>query len=255
MAKYIFVFFILIFQLLCGFEKNENKLFIGKRYPLNLKLDSGWTMSYIKMDSNVKSNLKTPQIKTDPKINIAYLKYSEDLIGFNCENLDDALNSNLKNYFFGGMGKVSKKIDVDSVYFEPMGKIQSVAVFQRSINENYGNYNVSLDNLNGVLNTLYLGMGVGKQYFQESNIVDFSMSAGVKQELNRIDEDVKYKSRVLAEEEEKGDLKDKNSFSQEVGLNGAIGNPATGVSFYTGYKYFFSENESWKVTAGVSYIF
>ena len=255
MVKIFFLFFILVFQLLYSFEKNENKLFIGKRYPLNLKLDSGWTMSYIKMDSNLKNGLKTPQFKADPKVNIAYLKYSEDLIGFNCENLDDSLNSNLKNHFFGGMGKVSKKIDIDSIYFEPMGKLQSVAVFQRSINENYGNYNVSLDNLNGVLNTLYLGMGVGKQYFQESNIVDFSVSAGVKQELNRIDEDVKYKSRVLAEEEEKGDLKDKNSFSQEVGLNGAIGNPATGVSFYTGYKYFFSENESWKVTAGVSYIF
>ena len=253
--KIFFLFFVLVFQLLCGFEKNENKIFIGKRYPLNLKLDSGWTMSYIKMDTNLKSGLKTPQFKTDPKVNIAYLKYSEDLIGFNCQNLDDALNSNLKNHFFGGMGKVSKKIDIDSIYFEPMGKLQSVAVFQRSINENYGNYNVSLDNLNGVLNTLYLGMGVGKQYFQESNIVDFSVSAGVKQELNRIDEDVKYKSRVLAEEDEKGDLKDKNSFSQEVGFNGAIGNPTTGVSVYTGYKYFFSENESWKVTAGVSYIF
>lgn len=252
--RFIFLYFILIFQILSGFEKNENKIFIGKRYPLNLKLDSGWTMSYIKMDSNLKSNFKTPQMKTDPKVNIAYLKYSEDLIGFNCENLDDSLNSNLKNHFFGGMGKVSKKINLDSIYFEPMGKIQSMAVFQRSINENYGNYNVSLDNLNGVLNTLYLGMGVGKQYFQESNIVDFSMSAGVKQELNRIDEEVKYKVRVL-EQEEDSNLKDKNSFSKELGLNGAIGNQATGVSFYTGYKYFFSENESWKVTAGVSYIF
>ena len=211
-------------------------------------------MSYIKMDSNLKSNFKTPKMKTDPKVNIAYLKYSEDLIGFNCENLDDSLNSNLKNHFLGGMGKVSKKINLDSIYFEPMGKIQSMAVFQRSINENYGNYNVSLDNLNGVLNTLYLGMGVGKQYFQESNIVDVSMNAGVKQELNRIDEEVKYKARVL-EQEEDSNLKDKNSFSQELGLNGAIGNPTTGVSFYTGYKYFFSENESWKVTAGVSYIF
>lgn len=252
--RFIFLCFILIFQQLYSFEKNENKLFIGKRYPLNLKLDSGWTMSYIKMDTNLKSGLKTPQFKTDSKVNIAYLKYSEDLIGFNCQNLDDALNSNLKNHFFGGMGKVSKKIDIDSIYFEPMGKLQSVAVFQRSINENYGNYNVSLDNLNGVLNTLYLGMGVGKQYFQESHIVDFSMSAGVKQELNRIDEEVKYRAR-LSEENDDGDLKDKNSFSQELGLNGAIGNPATGVSFYTGYKYFFSENESWKVTAGVSYIF
>ncbi len=250
----IFLCFILTFQLLSGFEKNENKIFIGKRYPLNLKLDSGWTMSYIKMDSNLKSNFKTPKMKTDPKVNIAYLKYSEDLIGFNCENLGDSLNSNLKNHFFGGMGKVSKKINIDSIYFEPMGKIQSMAVFQRSINENYGNYNVSLDNLNGVLNTLYLGMGVGKQYFQESNIVDVSMNAGVKQELNRIDEEVKYRTRVL-EQEEDSNLKDKNSFSQELGLNGAIGNPTTGVSFYTGYKYFFSENESWKVTAGVSYIF
>lgn len=252
--KVFFLFFIVVFQLLYSFEKNENKLFIGKRYPLNLKLDSGWTMSYIKMDTNLKSGLKTPQFKTDSKVNIAYLKYSEDLIGFNCQNLDDALNSNLKNHFFGGMGKVSKKIDIDSIYFEPMGKLQSVAVFQRSINENYGNYNVNLDNLNGVLNTLYLGMGVGKQYFQESHIVDVSMSAGVKQELNRIDEEVKYRAR-LSEENDEGDLKDKNSFSQELGLNGAIGNPATGVSFYTGYKYFFSENESWKVTAGVSYIF
>ncbi|MGL5803410.1 MAG: autotransporter domain-containing protein, partial [Cetobacterium sp.] len=227
--KSFFLCFILIFQLLSGFEKNENKIFIGKRYPLNLKLDSGWTMSYIKMDSSLKSNLKTPKMKIDPKVNIAYLKYSEDLIGFNCENLDNSLNSNLKNHFFGGMGKVSKKINLDSIYFEPMGKIQSMAVFQRSINENYGNYNVSLDNLNGVLNTLYLGMGVGKQYFQESNIVDVSMNAGVKQDLNRIDEEVKYKARVL-EQEEDSNLKDKNSFSQELGLNGAIGNPTTGVS-------------------------
>lgn len=136
-------------------------------------------MSYIKMDSNLKSELKTPQFKMDPKINIAYLKYSEDLIGFNCKNLDDSLTSNLKNHFYGGVGKVSKKIELESIYFEPMGKLQSIAVFQRSIN----------------------------------HIFDFSVSAGVKQELNRVDEDIKYRARLL------------------------------------------EEDESWKVTAGVSYIF
>lgn len=210
-------------------------------------------MSYIKMDSNLKSELKTPQFKMDPKINIAYLKYSEDLIGFNCKNLDDSLTSNLKNHFYGGVGKVSKKIELESIYFEPMGKLQSIAVFQRSINQNYGDYNVSLDNLNGVLNTVYLGMGVGKQYFHENHIFDFSVSAGVKQELNRVDEDIKYRARLL--EEDGGEFKDENSFSHEMGFNGAIGNPTTGVSFYTGYKYFFTEDESWKVTVGVSYIF
>ncbi|MCQ8212069.1 autotransporter domain-containing protein [Cetobacterium somerae] len=255
MTRGIFLVFILFFQLLYGSDKKENKIFIGKRYPVNLSLDSGWTMSYIQMDTNLKSGLRTPKLKSDEKVNVAYLRYSEDLIGFSCENLNESLNSNLKNHFFGGVGKVSKKIKVDSLYLEPMGKIQSMAVFQRSINENYGNYNVSLDNLNGILNTFYLGMGVGKQYFQESHIVDFSMSAGVRQELNRIDEDVKNRMKSLVEESERGDLKDKNDFSQEFGLNGAIGNPATGVSFYTGYKYFFSEDESWKVTAGVSYIF
>ena len=107
--KSFFLCFILIFQLLSGFEKNENKIFIGKRYPLNLKLDSGWTMSYIKMDSNLKSNFKTPKMKTDPKVNIAYLKYSEDLIGFNCENLDDSLNSNLKNHFLVEWEKFLKR--------------------------------------------------------------------------------------------------------------------------------------------------
>lgn len=255
MLRGILLLFFLFFQLLFSFDKKENKIFIGKRYPVNLNLESGWTMSYIQMDSNLKSSLRTPQIKADQKVNVAYLKYSEDLIGFSCENLDESLNSNLRNHFVGGVGKVSKKIKVDSLYLEPMGKIQSMAIFQRSINENYGNYNVSLDNLNGILNTFYLGVGLGKQYFQESHIVDFSMSTGVRQDLNRIDEDVKNKARVLAQEEERGDLKDKNSFSQEFGLNGAIGNPATGVSFYTGYKYFFSDDESWKVTAGVSYIF
>jgi hypothetical protein len=245
----------LSFQLIIASQKN--KIFIGKRYPTNLKLDSGWTLSYVKMDTNLKSSLRTPQIgDIDEGVNVAYLKYSEDLIGFSCENLDDSLKSSLKNHFYGGMGKVSKKINVeDSIYIEPMGKLQSIAVFQRSINENYGNYNVSLDNLNGILNTLYLGMGVGKQYFQDSNIVDFSMSAGVKQDLNSIDEDIKYRNRVLTEENGGGNLKDKNDLSHEVGLSGAIGNPTTGVSFYTGYKYFFTEDNSWKVTAGVSYIF
>lgn len=255
MIRGVFLLFILFFQLIYGYGKKENKIFIGKRYPVNLSLDSGWTMSYIQMNSNLKSNLRAPQMKVDQKINMAYLKYSEDLIGFSCENLDESLNSNLRNHFFGGVGKVSKKINMDSIYLEPMGKIQSMAVFQRSINENYGNYNVSLENLNGILNTFYLGMGIGKQYFQESHILDFSVSAGVKQELNRVDENVKNRVKSLMAEDERGDLKDKNNFTQELGLNGAIGDPTTGVSFYTGYKYFFSENESWKVTAGVSYIF
>lgn len=254
MRRDMFFLFILFFQLLCGFDKKENKIFIGKRYPVNLNLDSGWTMSYIQMDSNLKSGLRTPKIKTDQKINLAYLKYNEDIIGFGCENLNESLTSNLSNHFLGGVGKISKKIKLDSLYLEPMGKIQSMAVFQRSINENYGNYNVSLDNLNGLLNTLYLGMGVGKQYFEENQIVDFSMNAGVRQELNKIDEDVKNRVRSSLEEED-GDLKDKNDFSQELGLNGAVGNPTTGVSFYTGYRYYFSENEAWKITAGVSYIF
>ena len=70
-----------------------------------------------------------------------------------------------------------------------------------------------------------------------------------------MDENVKNRVKSLMAEDERGDLKDKNNFTQELGLNGAIGDPTTGVSFYTGYKYFFSEDESWKVTAGVSYIF
>ena len=255
MLRIIFLLFILFSQSPLAFDKKDNKVFIGKKYPTNLSLDSGWTMSYIQMDNKLKGNIRMPQIKIDSNVNTAYLKYNEDIVGFGCENLDEYLNSNLRNHFLGGVGKVSKKIDMDSIYIEPMGKIQSVAVFQRSINENYGNYNVSLDNLNAILNTVYLGMGVGKQYFQENHIMDFSISAGVRQDLNKIDEDVKDRVKYLSEEENRGDLKDRNDLTQEFGINGAVGNPTTGVSFYTGYKYFFTQEESWKVTAGVSYIF
>ncbi|WP_432205386.1 autotransporter outer membrane beta-barrel domain-containing protein (plasmid) [Cetobacterium somerae] len=266
-----------------GYNQELNSLFIGKNYPLNSKLSTGWIFNYTHMYDKFKNDfgkrednlfqgtaylnysknnlnglgaiyLGYSKGDLDRNINFDYTLYNQKLTSVREKSFNESLNSKIKNYYLGGMGKLSKTFNWNNFYIEPIGKFQSMAIFQKHIDEHNGSYNLDLNKLDGFLNTFYLGGDLGKEFSVKKMGVKLSLVGYLKQDLNNIDKNVKFKVKSLGDEEGVISINNKNRFSQEVGVNLKVGELKTGLSVYTNYLYEFSKSDSWKVTAGISYI-
>lgn len=269
------------YENIIGHTDELNSFFIGKNYPIKESLSSGWILSYTRLNSRFKEDrgerkdnmfqgtgylnynkdelnafgsLFVGYSKGDLKrdVKLGYLEYSNDFSDITFESLDERLSSDIKNYYVGILGKVSKKYNFDTVYLEPVLKVESVGIFQKNINESNGTYNLNLDKLNGMLNSGYIGTDIGKIFQVGRGALDIAMSLGVKQELNSLDDYIKFKIDNIGGEVGEIDLKNRNRFSKEIGVKAEVGNLWNGLSFYGEYKYIFSEDNSWKVSGGVS---
>ena len=187
----------------------------------------------------------------DRNVQLGYLDYNEDFTDISFESLNESLSSDIKNYYVGALGKVSKKYDFNFIYLEPVARVESVGIFQRDISESGGTYSLELDNLNGVLSSGYVGTGIGKVFPIGKGALNVALNLGVKQELNSLDDTVKFKVNSLGSESGEIDLKNKNRFSKEIGVRTEVGNLWDGLSLYGEYKYIFSEDNSWKVSGGI----
>ncbi len=267
-----------------GYDESLNSVFLGKNYPLNSELSTGWILSYTRMDSDFKEgagkrednlfqgtgylNYNKDDVNAfggvflgyskgdlTRDVNLEYLKYNGDLTGVEYKRLNESLNSDIKNWYVGGMGKVSKVYNLSSIFIEPEGRIESMGVFQKRINEGGGTYNLDIDEMKGFLNTAYIGADIGRVFDIHKTNLKLSINAGLKQDLNSIDDNIKFKIKSLGEETGKIDIENKNRFSQELGMKVEVGNLWNGLSVYGDYKYYFSKDDSWKVSAGLSYVF
>ena len=152
----------------------------------------------------------------------------------------------------GAQGQVSRQYNLDMFYVTPKVRIESVGIFQRGVKEHGGTYNLELDNLNGFMNSGYVGADIGKVIPVKKGAINLALVLGLKQELNSIDDTVKFKIKSLGDETGEIDIKNKNRFSQEVGVKTEVGTLWNGLSLYGEYKYIFSKDNSWKVTGGIS---
>ena len=66
---------------------------------------------------------------------------------------------------------------------------------------------------------------------------------------------MKFKVQSLGSETGNININNKNRFSQEIGINVKVGELQTGLSIYTNYLYEFSKENSWRIGAGINYIF
>ncbi|WP_297434552.1 autotransporter domain-containing protein [uncultured Cetobacterium sp.] len=266
-----------------GYNQELNSLFIGKNYPLTSSISSGWILNYTRLSDKFKNNygkrednlfqgtgylnynknnfnslgaifLGYSRGDLDRNIQFDYSHYNETFTSIKTTNFNETLDSKIKNFYVGGMGKISKIFNWNSFYIEPVGKIQSMGIFQKSINENNGTYNLNLDKLNGFLNTFYLGGDLGKEFCIKNYGVKLSLVGYLKQDLNDIDKNMKFKVQSLGNETGNINIDNKNRFSQEIGINVKVGELQTGLSIYTNYSYEFSKDDSWKIGAGISYI-
>lgn len=266
-----------------GYNQELNSLFIGKNYPLTSSISSGWILNYTRLSDKFKNNygkrednlfqgtgylnynknnfnsfgaifLGYSKGDLDRNIQFDYSHYNETFTSIKTTNFNETLDSKIKNFYVGGMGKISKIFNWNSFYIEPVGKIQSMGIFQKSINENNGTYNLNLDKLNGFLNTFYLGGDLGKEFCTKNYGIKLSLVGYLKQDLNDIDKNMKFKVQSLGNETGNINIDNKNRFSQEIGINVKVGELQTGLSIYTNYSYEFSKDDSWKIGAGISYI-
>ncbi|MBC2855170.1 autotransporter domain-containing protein [Cetobacterium sp. 2A] len=262
-----------------GYTDELNSFFIGKNYPIKESLSSGWILSYTRLNSKFEDNKGKREdnmfqgagylnynkdtvngfgsffagySKGDLHRNVQlnYLDYNDNFSDITFESLNEKLSSDIKNYYVGALGKISKRYNFDSIYLEPVVRVESVGIFQRDISESGGTYNLDLDNLNGILNNGYIGTDVGKIFNVGISTLNLVLNLGVKQELNSLDDTVKFKINSLGNESGEIDLKNKNRFSKELGVRTEIGNLWNGLSFYGEYKYIFSEDNSWKASGG-----
>ncbi|MGL4802075.1 MAG: autotransporter outer membrane beta-barrel domain-containing protein, partial [Cetobacterium sp.] len=225
-----------------GKGKREDNMFQGTGY-LNYNKDTvnafgSFFVGYSKGD-------------LDRSVQLGYLDYNDDFSDITFENLNEKLSSDIKNYYVGALGKISKRYEFDPIYLEPIAKIEGIGIFQRGISESGGTYNLDLDNLNGFLSSGYVGTGLGKIFNVGKGSLNLALNLGVKQELNSLDETVKFKVNSLGSETGEIDLKNKNRFSKEVGVRAEVGNLWDGLSLYGEYKYIFSEDNSWRVAGGI----
>lgn len=263
-----------------GYTDELNSFFIGKNYPIKESLSSGWILSYTRLNSKFENdkgkrednmfqgtgylNYNKDTVNAfgsffagyskgnlDRNVQLGYLDYNEDFSDITFESLNERLSSDIKNYYIGALGKISKKYDFSLIYLEPVARVESIGIFQRDISESGGTYSLELDNLNGVLSSGYLGTGIGKEFPIGKGALNLTLNLGIKQELNSLDDTVKFKINSLGNETGEIDLKNKNRFSKEIGVRTEIGNLWDGLSFYGEYKYIFSEDNSWRVSGGV----
>lgn len=266
-----------------GYNQELNSLFIGKNYPLTSSISSGWILNYTRLSDKFKNNygkrednlfqgtgylnynknsfnslgaifLGYSRGDLDRNIQFDYSHYNNSLTSIETTDFNETLDSKIKNFYVGGMGKISKIFNWNSFYLEPIGKIQSMGIFQRDIHENNGSYNLNLDKLNGFLNTFYLGGDLGKEFCTKNYGIKLSLVGYLKQDLNDIDKNMKFKVQSLGNETGNINIDNKNRFSQEIGINVKVGELQTGLSIYTNYSYEFSKDDSWKIGAGISYI-
>ena len=268
------------YENILGYTDELNSFFIGKNYPIKESLSSGWILSYTRLNSKFEDgkgkrednmfqgtgylNYNKDTVNAfgsffvgyskgdlDRSVQLGYLDYNDDFSDITFENLNEKLSSDIKNYYVGALGKISKRYEFDPIYLEPIAKIEGIGIFQRGISESGGTYNLDLDNLNGFLSSGYVGTGLGKIFNVGKGSLNLALNLGVKQELNSLNETVKFKVNSLGSETGEIDLKNKNRFSKEVGVRAEVGNLWDGLSFYGEYKYIFSEDNSWKVSGGI----
>lgn len=268
------------YENILGYTDELNSFFIGKNYPIKESLSSGWILSYTRLNSKFEDgkgkrednmfqgtgylNYNKDTVNAfgsffvgyskgdlDRSVQLGYLDYNDDFSDITFENLNEKLSSDIKNYYVGALGKISKRYEFDPIYLEPIAKIEGIGIFQRGISESGGTYNLDLDNLNGFLSSGYVGTGLGKIFNVGKGSLNLALNLGVKQELNSLNETVKFKVNSLGSEIGEIDLKNKNRFSKEVGVRAEVGNLLDGLSLYGEYKYIFSEDNSWKATGGI----
>lgn len=268
------------YENILGYTDELNSFFIGKNYPIKESLSSGWILSYTRLNSKFEDgkgkrednmfqgtgylNYNKDTVNAfgsffvgyskgdlDRSVQLGYLDYNDDFSDITFENLNEKLSSDIKNYYVGALGKISKRYEFDPIYLEPIAKIEGIGIFQRGISESGGTYNLDLDNLNGFLSSGYVGTGLGKIFNVGKGSLNLALNLGVKQELNSLDETVKFKVNSLGSETGEIDLKNKNRFSKEVGVRAEVGNLWDGLSLYGEYKYIFSEDNSWRVAGGI----
>lgn len=267
-----------------GYSQELNNLFIGKNFPLTSSISSGWIFNYTKLNNKFKNDYGNREdnlfqgtgylsydnnnfngfgalflgySKGDLNRNIQfdYSQYNNTLTSIKTVNFNETSNSKIKNFYIGGIGKISKIFNWNSFYVEPMGKFQSMGIFQKNINEHNGTYNLDLDKLNGFFNTFYLGGDFGKEFNIKNYGVELSLMGYLKQDLNNFNKNMKFKIQTLGNETGTIDIDNKNRFSQEIGINLQIKKLPAGFSIYINYLYEFSKDDPWKISTGINYIF
>ncbi|XLD76795.1 autotransporter domain-containing protein (plasmid) [Cetobacterium somerae] len=133
---------------------------MGKNYPLTSSISSGWILNYTRLSDKFKNNygkrednlfqgtgylnynknnfnslgaifLGYSRGDLDRNIQFDYSHYNETFTSIKTTNFNETLDSKIKNFYVGGMGKISKIFNWNSFYIEPVGKIQSMGIFQK----------------------------------------------------------------------------------------------------------------------------
>lgn len=267
-----------------GHDDNLNGFYLGKQYYLNDSSDYGFVFSYTRLDSDYYSNAGKREdnflqgtafmnynqndvkgvgamylgfAKGDIKrnFNLTYLDYSDSMPEYT--NVNDRYKGDIKNFYIGTSGKISKRYNLSSIFVEPELSAYLMGVFQNKINESGGEFNLHVDELNRFFSKVKTEVGIGKVFTPIDNYqLTFKVIGALAQEINSPNDDLKVSLRDISGEKGKIKVNRDNQFSKEVGAKvnlEKIGN--TSLEFYVDYRYIFEDDDSWKVGGGVVYKF
>ena len=267
-----------------GYDEYLNGFYLGKQYRFNNESDYGFIFSYTRLDSKYKSdagkresnffqgtafmNYSKDQVKgigtlymgygygdIKRNMNVEYMKFEENEISY--WEIKEKYNANLKNFYLGTSGKISKEYNFGTFFIEPEIKAGVMSVFQKSIHESGGEYALDLERLERIFGNIKAEANIGKIFYPK---IDYKLTLKLKgalaQDMNSENDNLKLKLKNISNE--KGELKvdRRDQFSQELGIRADLQkNLKEELSFYLDYKYIFENQNSWKISTGFVYAF
>lgn len=267
-----------------GYDEYLNSFYLGKQYTYNNQSDYGFIFSYTRLDSEYKKdtgkrdsnffqgttfmNYSKEEIKgigtlyigygygdIKRNMNVEYLKLENDEISY--WEIKENYHSNLKNFYLGTSGKISKEYSYNSYFIEPEIKLNIMGVFQGEINESGDKYALELEKLNRVFSNTKVGISLGKVYYPKDNYkLTLKLKGALSQDINSSNNYLRLKLKNISNEKAKIEVEKRNEFSQEVGARIELQkNLREELTFYIDYKYMFEEKNSWKIATGFVYAF
>lgn len=160
-----------------GYKESLNGFYLGSQFRYDSFSDWGAIFSYTRSDSKFYSNLGKrddnffqgtlfKNYEKDDMQGIAalYVGYGSGDLTRRKSYLQEESTGNLKNFYVGASGKVSKKYNLNSFFLEPEGKIHTLGIFQKNIGETGGEFPLEVSGFNKFFSRTSLLLGVGKDF-------------------------------------------------------------------------------------------
>lgn len=186
------------------------------------------------------------------KLNIDYLNY-DGKDSYTYENINENIDSKIKNSYFGIDGVVAKRYWSGDFYLEPKANLRYIYISEKSIDESGSDYALKLKKLNTSYSLGKLELGIGRIFNLTNNWKnDFKIKALIESELGDPKRSVEFTLDKMSKDSLKLDMYEKDKTRKKIGIDWDIfKNSKENLRLYVNYKYVLETSNEYEVSTGV----